>query len=118
MAASSSESIEHKTLASFLDKLTTAFRASHLMIANELVAKGVIPHDVHNKVMTVGVDDETKATYIVRSALDQVKVCPGKYHAFMALASFKDPCFCSLHEEITAVYGMCCMILTLRDTCS
>ena len=107
MATSTLESIEYKALSGCFDKLVTAFRASHLTIANELVAKDVIPNDVHNKVLTmIGADDEKKATLIVRSALDQIRVCPGKYHNFMALPSFSDPCFRSLNQEITAAYGM------------
>ena len=107
MAVSSSESIEYKALGSFHAKLTTAFKASHLTIANELVSKGITPRDVLDKVLAVGVDDGTKATVIVKSALDQVQVCPGKYHDFMTLPSFNDPSFRSLHEEITAAYGTC-----------
>ena len=106
MATSSLESIEYRALAGCFDKLVIAFRASHLTIANELVAKEVIPNDVHNKVLTMGGDDEKKATVIVKSALDQIQVCPGKYYDFMALPSVNDPCFRSLHEEITAAYGM------------
>ena len=123
-ASSSSESIEYRALSCFLDKLATAFRASHLTIANELVAKGVIPNDVHNKVLTtVGVGDETKVTSILKSALDQVKVCPEKYHDFVALPSFDDPCFLSLHEEITAAYGNLCascliMLMSLVLCCT
>ena len=107
MAASSSESIEYKALCSFLDKLTTAFKASHLRIANELVSKGITPQDVLDKELAVGVDDATKATLIVKCALDQVQVCPSKYQDFMALPSFNDPSFRSLHTEITGVYGTC-----------
>ena len=112
MAASSSESTEYKTLTHFRDRLITAFKASCLTetIANKLVTKGVIPRDVLNQVLAVSVEDEKKATLIVNSVLDQVQVSPEKYHDFMALPSFNNPCFCSLHEEITAVYGMCMLI--------
>ena len=107
MATPNSKSIEYETLARFRDKLTTAFKASHVRIANELVTKAVIPKDVLDKAVAVGVDDEAKATLIVKSALDQVQVTPGKYYDFMALPSFNEECFCSLHEEITTFYGMC-----------
>ena len=107
MAVSGSDSVELKALACFVDKLATAFKASHLTIANQLVANGVLPREVLDPVLTGGGDDAKKATLIVNSVLDQVQVCPRKYHDFMALPSFNDPCFRSLHEEITAGYGMC-----------
>ena len=100
------ESIEHKVLDRFLDRLATTFTASHLQLANELISKGVIPRNVLNKVLTVGVDDATKATLIVKCALDQIQVYPRKYHDFMALPSLNDSCHRSLHGEITVAYGM------------
>ena len=106
MATSTLESIEYVALAGSFSKLVIAFKASHLRIASELVTKGVIPKDVLDKALTlVGVDEETKATLIVKSALDQVQVCPRKYYDFMTLPGFNDPCHHSLHEEITNVYG-------------
>ena len=115
MAAAGSESIEHETLTRFLDKLVTAFKASHLTISNELVSKRVIPNDVHDKMVTMRADDETKATLIMKSMLDQVKVCPRKYDDFMRLPSFDDECFCSLYKEITAVYGTCRHIIQVDN---
>ena len=113
MAASiaSSESVEYKALDRFIHKLTTAFKASHITIATELVAKGIVPRDVLDKALTVGVDDGTKATLIVKCALDQIQVCPEKYHNFMA-SCFNDPSFRLLHEEITSVYGKCRDLVT------
>ena len=106
MAASSSESsVEYKALDRFIHKLTIAFKASHLEIATELVAKGIVPQVVLDKALATGVDDGTKATRIVKTLLDQVQVCPEKYHDFMALSSFNDPSFRSLRDEITVVYG-------------
>ena len=105
MATSSLESVEHEALAACFDKLVIAFKAPHLTIASELYSKGIIPAEVLSKAGMVGVSDETKATWVLEAALNQVQVSPGKYHDFMASPFFNDPCFRSLHKKITAVYS-------------
>ena len=105
MVATRSESVEVKVLTRFLDKLATAFKASHLKLANELVSEGIIPRNVLDKELTVGVDDATKATFIVNCALDQIQRYPTKYQDFMAISSLNESCHRSLREEMTAVYG-------------
>ena len=105
MATSSLESIEYKALAGCFDKLVIAFKTPHLKIASELYSREIIPVEVLSKASIVGVTDETKATWILESALNQVQVCPEKYHDFMASPFFNDPCFRSLHKKITTVYS-------------
>ena len=117
MATSTLESIEYKALAACFAKLVTAFKTSHLTIANELYSRGIIPAEVRSKVAMVGVSNEQKATWIVEAVLDQVHLCPRKYYDFMSLPSFNEECFRSLHEEITAAYGtFVCMVYTCHDS--
>ena len=115
MATSTRESIEYQALARCFAKLTIAFKASTLLISNELYSTGIISREEHGKLLTVGVSDEMKATEMVKSVVDLVLVCPGKYYDFMSLPAFKEECFRPLHEEITAVYGECiCNYLRLQ----
>ena len=107
MATSTRESIEYQALARCFAKLTIAFKASTLLISNELYSMGMISPEVHSKLLTVGVSDDLKATEMVKSVVDLVLVCPGKYYDFMSLPAFKEECFRPIHDEITAVYGKC-----------
>ena len=100
-----SESVEYRTLIVCNDKLTTMFKLSPVSIANELLAEGLIPPEVHGKVLAPGLDDVVKATGLVTCVRDIVKVCPGKYHGFMAMPMFKEKWLKQLHDAITTEYG-------------
>ena len=110
MATSKREFIEYQALARCFSKLTIAFKASTLLISNELYSMGMISPEVHGKLLTVGVGDDLKATKMMKCVVDLVRVDPGRYYEFMSLPAFKEECFRPIHEEITAVYGECiCM---------
>ena len=105
--ASRSESVEYKTLIGCVNKLTIAFKSSLISIANELLSKGFIPPEVHDKItgMASGLSDDMKATNMVKCVTDQVRMCPGRYYDFMALPLFKEQWLNSLHNAIITEYG-------------
>ena len=98
--------MEHKTLMTYLDKLAIAFQSSLAPVANELVAKAVIPPEIHGYVLTEGIDSHTKATKMMMCVADQVRVCPGKYYDFMSMSVFEQAWIKSLRDDLTSEYGM------------
>ena len=101
------ESVECSALIGCTTKLTTAFKSSPILVANELLSNGFISPEVHDKVtgITSGVGDDVRATSLVKCVTDQVRMCPGRYYDFMVLPLFKEPWLCSLHDAITIEYG-------------
>lgn len=80
MAAS--ESVEHRTLVRYIDKLTLAFESAPVSITNELLAKGLISPEIHTNALTLGIGNDVKASQLVKCVMDQIHVCPGKYCDF------------------------------------
>ena len=120
--ASTSESLEYKTLIGCVNKLTIAFKSSTVSIANELLSNGFIPPEVHDKItgMTSGLSDDMKATNLVKCVTDQVRMCPGRYYDFVALPLFNEKWLSSLHDAITTEYGdfnqyllLCCLAILI-----
>lgn len=103
--AEQQESVECKTLAKFVRKLIIAFKCSPISISTDLFAKGLISEELLDKVITSGISNESKAAELVMSVVDQVRLNPQKYHEFMDLESFKQPCLKSVHNVITKEYG-------------
>ena len=105
--ASTSESLEYKTLIGCVNKLSIAFKSSLISTANELLSNGFIPPEVHDKVtgMASGLSDDMKATNLVKCVTDQVKMCPGRYYDFMSLPVLKEQWLSSLHDAIITEYG-------------
>ena len=102
------ESMEYKTLMTYLDKLAIAFRSSLPTVAKQLVDQAVIPAEIHRYVLTEGIDSLTKATTMMMCVADQVQVCPGKYYDFMSMSVFEQPWIKSLRDDLTSEYGMFC----------
>ena len=103
------ESIEHKTVLKFMDKLVIAFSSSLASVANELIDKAVIPPKIHEYVPNAEEgDSHTKAAEMMMCVADQVRVCPGKYYDFMSMSVFEQAWIKSLRDDLTSEYGMIC----------
>ena len=102
-----SSSLEYETLIRSTDKLVAAFKTSLISISNQLLSKGFVSPEEHDRVtgMTTGLSDDMKATSLVKCVRDQVSTCPGRYYDFMALPLFEAQWLRSLHGAVTAEYG-------------
>ena len=100
------KSIEYQTLIHCSDKLSIAFKNSLVSIADELLAKGFMPSDLHDDVLKAGLEsDSVKASKLVKCVTDIVSICPEKYYDFMKLESFQDVWLKPIHAVLTTEYG-------------
>ena len=101
------ESREYQTLIHCTDRLSTAFKNSLVSIADELFAKEFISSELYDNVLKSGFEgDNVKASKLVKSVTDLVRIYPGRYNDFMALKVFQDCVWLKqIRPEITAEYG-------------
>ena len=81
-----SDSIEYKTLVRCRNKLVTAFKLDPVTIANNLVAKNLIPPAVASEVTELATKEQ-KAGVLVECVFGKVEISRGQYDCFIAVFS-------------------------------
>ena len=81
-----SDSIEYKTLVRCRNKLVTAFKLDPVTIANNLVAKNLIPPAVASEVTELSTKEQ-KAGVLVECVFGKVEISQRQYDCFIAVFS-------------------------------
>ena len=106
MAMASAGSMEYRALIKCFDKLATAFKLSLVTISSELIANGFISSEMCDEVLaTSGLNEDVKATKLVKHVIDMIKVFPGRYSDFMALPLFQREQLSPIHDAVMTEYG-------------
>ena len=69
------------------DKLVTALKTDCLTISGVLFSREFIPEEIHNKMLGTNFTSQEKATIVVNTVIDKIKIAPKRFDELMKIFS-------------------------------
>lgn len=98
------QNAEHVTLLDLTDKLTSEIAADPLSVSARLVAAGLIPESLHASIQLQDKDKDTRANELVEAIIKQIKECPNRFEAFLAVLN-EFPWLLDIAKLVIQVYN-------------
>ena len=100
------QNIEYQSLVQCANDLTRLIQHNVVSVSTKLFAKGLVPQDVHDSVLSVdGISSQSKAAKLLSCVCDKIKDSAYRFKEFIGVLS-EDSYFEDIVIKIKEVHGM------------